>query len=50
MGVLSDHNLTGGRLSLSEKDSVPVPYLEAYQIVGQHLERAQNWRAKMESK
>jgi hypothetical protein len=50
MGILDDHSLTDGRLSISEKDTIPVPYLEAYKIVGQHLQRAQRWRAKMKRK
>jgi hypothetical protein len=50
MEVMDDHSLTGGRLSLSEKDSIPVPYLDAYKVVGQHIERAQMWRAKMKGK
>jgi len=50
MEVMSAYNLTDGRISISEQDTIPPPYMEAYRMVSQHLPRAQRWRAKLESK
>jgi hypothetical protein len=50
MAALEDYHLTDGRMSLTEKDTLPIPYLRAYVMIAQHLARAQAWRSEHESK
>lgn len=47
LDLMRSHDIAEGRLSLAECDSLPEPYIAAWQVVSRHLAPAREYKWKL---